>query len=384
MFNKFIGKYSRFVTRHPYIVLLFVIFLTVFSVQMAGTIETKKSDVKDMLPQDVEAISTLTIIEDEFGSTNAVFYAIEVDPLYKGSDEVRDVRDPRVIQYIDQLSGLAMHTDDVIMVTSPASILKSINNGRLPQSSRLIQELSDKNGLFNGVFSKDYELALVRIRTTDDVNLWFLEPELNKIINQIPKPAGIKVNLGGEVIEGQVMDRNIPEEMSKTTSISLIGILIFILILFRSAKYGLTPLTTIIFGSMWAMGFVGLIGMGMTSQTSGVLSMIMGIGIDFGIQVVTRYRLELPNMIPEEAMELTLNKVIIPMSTTTIAALIGFQAMSLGELTFLAAMGTMMSYGVAACMVAAITAVPALIVIFDTMNLKNTFKNLVNRFEVKI
>lgn len=384
MFNKFIGKYSRFVIHHPYIVLLFVIFLTVFAVQMAGTIETKKSDIKDLLPQDVEAISTLNLIEDEFGSTNAMFYAIEINPLHQGSDEVRDVRDPRVIRYIDQLSGLAMHTDDVIEVTSSASILKQINNGRLPQSFRLIQELSDKNGLFNGFFSRDYELALIKIRTTDDVNLAFLEIELNKIINQVPKPAGIEVNLGGDAIEGQVMEKTIPAEMSKTTSISLVGILVFILILFRSAKYGLTPLTTIIFGSIWAMGFVGFIGMGMTSQTSGILSMIMGIGIDFGIQVVTRYRLELPNMIPEKAMELTLNKVMVPMSTTTLAALIGFQAMSLGKLTFLADMGTMMSYGVAACMVAAITAVPALIVIFDTINLKNTFNNLVNRFEVKI
>jgi predicted RND superfamily exporter protein len=106
--------------------------------------------------------------------------------------------------------------------------------------------------------------------------------------------------------------------------------------------------------------------------------MIMGIGIDFGIQVVTRYRLELPDKSPQEAMALTLSKVIIPMLTTALAALIGFRAMSLGKLTFLADMGTMMSYGVAACMVAAITVVPALIVIFDTMNIKNIYKLMVD------
>src|SRR5450756_404718 len=95
--------------------------------------------------------------------------------------------------------------------------------------------------------------------------------------------------------------------------------------------------------------------------------MIMGIGIDFGIQLVTRYRLELQNLStlnghhpqfqlgPREAMEVTLNNVIIPMLTTTLAALIGFQAMTLGRLTFLGDMGTMMSYGVAASMIAAIT-----------------------------
>jgi len=57
-----------------------------------------------------------------------------------------------------------------------------------------------------------------------------------------------------------------------------------------------------------------------------------GIGIDFGIQVVTRYRFELLNIPalkerhpdldigPKDAMEVTLNNVIIPMLTTTLAA----------------------------------------------------------------
>ena len=73
-------------------------------------------------------------------------------------------------------------------------------------------------------------------------------------------------------------------------------------------------------------------------------------------------------------MAVTLNNVIVPMLTTTLAALIGFQAMSLGKLTFLGDMGTIMSYGVAASMVAAITIVPALIIIFDTVDLKKYIK----------
>ena len=142
------------------------------------------------------------------------------------------------------------------------------------------------------------------------------------------------------------------------------------------------------------MGYVGLIGMGMSSQTSGVLSMIMGIGIDFGIQVVTRYRFELLNIPaikerhpdldlgPKDAMAVTLNNVIIPMLTTTLAALIGFQAMSLGKLTFLGDMGTIMSYGVAASMVAAITIVPALVILFDTIDIKKYIK-FMKRIEVR-
>ncbi len=384
MINKLLERYSGFITSHPFTVLVVMLLVSVFAIQMAGTIEPKKSDIKSMLPQDVDAISTLNNVENEFGSTNVVFFAVEIDPAYTGSDEVRDVRDPRVLRYINQLSELAQHTEDVIEVTSAASVLKSINGGRLPQSVREVQELADKNGILGSFVSRDYTLALVRIRTADDVDLKALEVELNKIITEIPEPPGITANLGGNAMESTVMEKNIGPDMAKTSLYSLVGILIIILLLFRSIKYGFTPMATIVFGTLWAMGYVGLIGMGLSSQTSGVLSMIMGIGIDFGIQVVTRYRFELLDRgSPKEAMAVSLNNVIIPMSTTTLAALIGFQAMSLGKLTFLGDMGTIMSYGVAASMFAAVTVVPALVIIIDNMDTKDIYKKLMSRFEVR-
>jgi len=321
--------YSGFVTRHPITVLVIMLLVSVYAIQMIGTIETKKSDIKSMLPNDVESISTLNSIENEFGSTNAVFLAVEVDPTYQGSDEVRDVRDPRALVYLDQLSELSLHTEKVIDVTSPTTVLKIINNGRLPQSEREVDAIAGKNGLLDNYISKDYSVSLIRIQTTDDVDLIEIEKELDKLLNELPRPPGITTTLGGMSMEGTVMQKSIGPDMAKTSMYSLIGILIIILVIFRSIKYGFTPLSTIIFGTLWAMGFVGFIGMGMSSQTSGVLSMIMGIGIDFGIQVVTRYRFELLNIPalkeshpdldigPMDSMAVTLNNVIIPMFTTT-------------------------------------------------------------------
>ncbi len=383
MINRLIERYSKFVTSRPFIVLMAVIVISVFAVMMASSIGVESTEQRDFLPKDVEVMNTLFKIEDEFGSTNMVFIVVEIDPQYTGSDEVQDVRDPVVIKYMDRLSQLAQHTEDVIDVSSPASVLKSLNGGRLPQSLREIQDITGKNGLFDRYFSKDYTMALVRIQTTDDVDLNNLEDEMSKILKEVPVPPGINAQLGGSVLEGQIMSKSIGPDMAKTGMYSLIGILIVILVLFRSIKYGFTPMTTIVFGSLWAMGYVGLIGMGLSSETSGVLSMIMGIGIDFGIQVVTRYRLELPGRSPQEAMTVSLNNVIVPMSTTTLAALIGFRAMALGKLTFLADMGTIMAYGVVASMFAAVTVVPALIVIIDSMDLRNKFNKLINRFEVR-
>ncbi|MFZ3170360.1 MAG: MMPL family transporter [Candidatus Methanoperedens sp.] len=229
-------KYSELITRHPFTVLVIMLLVTAYAIQMIGTIETKKSDMNSMLPKDVDSITTLKSIENEFGSTNFALFAVEIDPSNIGSDEVRDVRDQRVLLYLNQLSELAIHTENVIEVTSAATVLKSINQGRLPQSEREVQELAGKNGLLDNYISKDYTIALVRIQTTDDVDLKSLEIELDKIINEVPQPPGVTTTLGGVAMEGVVMEKNIGPDMAKTSLYSLIGILIIILVLFRSIK----------------------------------------------------------------------------------------------------------------------------------------------------
>lgn len=81
------------------------------------------------------------------------------------------------------------------------------------------------------------------------------------------------------------------------------------------------------------------------------MAMIMGIGIDFGIQVTKRFRYELRTQKREDAMVDTLSNVLYPMLITTLAAVIGFKCLSLGKLPAMADMGTMMATGVVFCMV---------------------------------
>jgi len=96
-----------------------------------------------------------------------------------------------------------------------------------------------------------------------------------------------------------------------------------------------------------------------------VMAMIMGIGIDFGIQVTKRFRFELRTQKREDAMVDTLKNVFYPMTITTIAAVIGFKCLSLGKLPVMKDMGTMMATGVVFCAIAALTVVPAVLVLLE-------------------
>lgn len=370
MVKNLIEKYARFVSYHPLSVLIIVLLISGVAVSGVLMLKTVDMDYKDMLPEGVEVIDTMDLVNEQFGGVNTAMIVIDVDPHYAKSDEIRDVRDPRVLRYADLLAKKALTVDDVIDATSAADIFKKMNDSHIPSSIAVIKNLSKDNFFVNSYISKDYATTLVKIKLDEDVDKTEAEKELQQVIDETPKPAGVSVILSGETMMMPVMLRLIKPDMARTSRASLIGILVIVLILFGSVRYGLTPLATILFGVVWAMGFIGLIGLGISPVTSAVISMIMGIGIDFGIQVVTRFMHELKSYDVHKAMEVTLSNVFMPMTITTLAAIIGFKAMSWGKLTMMGDMGKMMSYGVLACMLVAISLIPALLILGEKFNLK--------------
>jgi len=378
-FKKIINNYASFIARHPWIIILIVLLISIVSFHYAQTIKTKSMDYKTMLPDNLEVIKAMDLLDDDFGGSNSVMFAIELNPEDNYSS-IKDIRDPKVIKYMNLLGELSLHTDDVVSVTSGATLLKKMNNGLLPKSLNEIISLENKNPiLLKPYFSDDKSLALIKISLSDGYDEMSMINSLNKVIETVPKPSGINAYLAGDEIAQPIVQEQLGSDSSRTSMFSMIGIIIILLLLFRSIKYGLLPLATIAVGVIWAFGYIGLTGMGLSSATSGVISMIMGIGIDFGIQTVMRFKQELKKVNTKKGVETaiitTLSNVIAPMATTTLAALIGFKAMSMGELTLMGDMGTMMSYGITACFFAAITVVPALLVLFEKHSIKKKLKS---------
>jgi predicted RND superfamily exporter protein len=381
--KKSIDRYSKFASYNPWTMILVVVLISTVAIYLSQNIQVKSMEYKNMLPDDIEVIEAMNLVSDNFGGTQSAMIAIEIDSRYVNSDEKRDVRDPEVIHYVSTLTQASSKIKDVISVSSASTVLEDSNDGYLPKSKKETIRLSENNPILSRYISKDYTMALVKIQVSDDVDEEELVEEMQNIIYEIPKPAGIIVSPAGEIVTGPIVNALIGPDMAKTSNLSLVGIIVILIVIFRSIRYGLTPLTTIGIGVLWAFGYIGLMKLSMSSATSGVISMIMGIGIDFGIQVSNRFRQELSENDVNEAMRSSLNNVIVPMLTTTLAALIGFKAMTMGQLTFLAEMGKMMSYGITACFLAAITIVPALMVLFEKFAQKRKGKGISLFFKKK-
>lgn len=369
--NKIVNKYSNFVSNHPFLMILLVLIFSAAMFSQFGNIKFENQGNDDMLPDGIEAIEEFDFINNEFQGTESIHILIKIDPSVPESTQPRDIRESDVIAYVDDLSQRLLLVDDVISIGSASNTIKKMNDGKLPKEINDIKKFSPN--LVGNTISGDYQTTLITINLEGTAKGDALYNQVTAILDTTEKPSKLHYELSGEKIQDVVMEATFGPDMARTSNFALIGILVVIMIIFRSIKYGLTPLSTILFANLWAFGMLGFLRMPITSVMTGVSSMIMGIGIDFGIQVVYRFKYEMKTKEPSEAMNATLNNVILPMSTTTLAALIGFRAMSLGELTMMANIGTMMTYGVLFSMIAALTFVPAILVIGEKYRIRDLF-----------
>ncbi len=367
--KKLVKKYAEFVAHRTPVVLALVLIFSVVMGYQASLMQTVGMSQEDMLPEDVAVIETLKLVSDQFaGAFSSSTIVVEIDPRYARSTEIRDVRDPEVLRYVDALAARGKLIYGVIDATSAADVIKTANGGKIPSSLQSVKSLVAQNELvaqqLGTYISDDYTLSVVRLTLLDDLDAEAVVAELREAI-RLEGPPGVTVEISGSLVEDIVMMELAAETMQATSMISLALIIIILILLFVSIKYGLIPLVTILLGTVWTYGVLYLIGFEVTPMTSGALAMIMGIGIDFGIQVTQRFRYELRSFAREEAMVNTLVNVFYPMLITTIAAVTGFLCLSLGELPMMQDMGKMLAVGVACCMVAALTVVPAVLVLFE-------------------
>ena len=377
--NRLLEGYGEFVARRPYLVLSACLLVLVLGMAGSTLIRQTTVDFSEQIPKDIESIQAFNFIDDEFGGTgSSVLYAVEIDPDYPGSSESRDVRDPDVIAYLDLLGSSARTIERVTGVTSAADVLSQYNGGILPKSKETITGLieSGQEGAHNpysAYISPDYSVAVVRVSydAQNDEESEEVVNELLQIAAETPGPGGTRTTLTGSPVTNIVIFRQIGPTFALTGSLSFIGILIVVILIFYSLRYGLTSLLAIAFGSVWAFGLLGFSGMSLNPQTSGALSLILGIGIDFGIQVVTRFRQELRKADPREATSRTLPRVIAPMTISMLAIVLGFTALSFGELKFIGDLGNIMAIGVFMSYMAAITVVPSALMVLNTFSLKS-------------
>ena len=180
-----------------------------------------------------------------------------------------------------------------------------------------------------------------------------------------PEFAGVTVGLTGTpVLEHDEMVTS-KRDITLATVITLVLTVILLLVAFRGVLNMVAAMIALAVAVSLSFGFATL-AVGHLNILSSVFAvMLIGIGIEYGIQVVLRYQEELgagAEKLPALRTSLARNGWAIAMAAATVAAAFGTFAFT--DFKGIAELGIIAAGGVVICVLATFTTLPALLVIF--------------------
>ncbi|MEY3656871.1 MAG: hypothetical protein RL114_1229 [Actinomycetota bacterium] len=171
------------------------------------------------------------------------------------------------------------------------------------------------------------------------------------------KAAGITVEYGGRIFE--------KFEMPESEALGLLAAVIILVIAFGSIIAMGLPIGIALLGLAIASGIVAIVSnlMSMPSEATSMVAMIgLGVGIDYALFIVTRFREAMHDglTIEDSIIEAidTSGRAVLFAGVTVIVALLGL--MSVG-LAFVTGFAVAMAIGVAVMMIASVSLLPALL-----------------------
>ncbi|WP_456472963.1 efflux RND transporter permease subunit [Methanocaldococcus sp.] len=369
MIREILKDLANFSEKKPFLMVLIILIITIFAGISATNIKTQTSFEK-MLPQNNPIVQTLYEVRDEFGGTDVVILAVKIVPT-NNPNKVVDIRDPRVLRAVKELEESLRTVDGITEVSSPVDTLEKLNGGVLPQDidtvKRLLSKLPEEQR--RRMFNSDYSMMIINAFTdvggNEKKNVRLMQ-DIKERINETPLPPGVEIIPTGTPALRDLLDILMKESQRFTTIFGFIGILIILIAYFKRPITSILPLLPVIISVIWTGGAMGLLGIPLDMATAGIGSLILGLGIDYGIHLIHRFQEEKRKGLPtDKAIEIAVVETGTALLATTATTVVGFLALVFAPLPLMKHLGETCAMGITFSMIVVLTLLPALIVIED-------------------
>ncbi len=208
-------------------------------------------------------------------------------------------------------------------------------------------------------------IAFAQLTTPQDMSLQEMETVAEKVkeaTTALREANGIQVEYGGQLFR--------VFELPESEVLGLLAAVIILVLAFGSVIAMGLPIGVALLGLAAASGIVAIVSnlMSMPSEATSMVAMIgLGVGIDYALFIVTRYREALHDgmSVEDSIVEAidTSGRAVLFAGITVVISLLGL--LSIG-LAFVSGFSIAMAIGVAVMMVASVTLLPALLAMVGT------------------
>ena len=386
MRDKLLRWIGRTAYRHWLVILILAAITVVLCVFAVRSLEITTGYV-DLLPQDHAAVKNYFKVLDKFGGTDYMLVMVEApntEQVYEVTDELADrlsaTGEFDYIQYrtdLDQFTRYGLLYLDLDTLKRIDLLLSERDFDELTRLgssfARLQAELSESIGAGLRMDDQGYFttadgtagllIARPRFSSGDSEAIQTFGAQIRKLTGDIEEETpGSRLWVSGSY-EFEYQQRNVlNRDILMVGSLALLAIMVILAIAFKSIAIPLAAMVALGCGMMWTLGLARVTVKSLNTVSSIFVIVLMGIGIEYGIALISRYREERgrgsgPEGAFSNALSLT-GKGIITGALTTAGA---FFALAFSDFKAMRDMGIVLGLGVGCALVSMFFVLPALI-----------------------
>ncbi len=371
--DRFLGRIAAISQGSPVAVVViygFIVFICIM-----GTFRlTTTPDLRALAPQDIPSLQAQYLQEDIFGGQQQDVILL-----------TGDILQPEVMA--------AMHAfqEDIseapyFSLDSSASIGELVHDYRMEmglvpaggdfaaglpadraEAERDLQAIGALFGPQEGkLVSDDHQAALITVFSegaTSNAEMVEKDRVLNQAVEAQFGALPVTFQVGGITPLTADMLGNLVPTQIKTSILALCLSGLFLMLIFRSIKYGLATLSVLVAGITVELGFLSLMGWTLDMMTVLIVSLIIGMGIDYGIHVTNRFLEEYSSTdaTVAEALHMCVTRVGKPLVASSVSTSAAFLVLAFSEMMPIRRFGLITALSLAVSLLASLLVLPSII-----------------------
>jgi hydrophobe/amphiphile efflux-3 (HAE3) family protein len=358
-----LASLGRGIARHGKAVIVVLAVTLALSASVAPRVSSTMSfDI--LLPSNVESLRTSHRIENLFGGQNQLFVLA-----------CGDILNPLALQQLRSLQqGVMSDNEGLGLIGGGYSLADlvfqyALFSGHMPQTREevagILENLRLSNQDVSLPLSDNSTVIIFNVLGRTDRDFKRATQLVRKYVENFSSSLltlrldGKPAVGGGPAVIADLFSRIFPN-MQKTTVLALILSFLVLILLFRSPVLGTLTILPVSMVILWELGTFYLLGWSLDVFTLGTFSLMIGMGIDYSVQLSSRMREELEKgEPPEEAAAkatASIGKAVLA-SAVTMGG--GFLVLSLSRMPAMSRFGKLVALVIFYAFIAAILFLPS-------------------------
>ena len=360
-FLRWVAKQQK---RFAIYILIFVVIITILL--GVGIKDVRlQTDLQKEMPQQLPIFQLNDRVTDAFGGQDVVIILVQLDDSFGIKTSIDDIRDPYIIQSLIALEDVLSKETAVDSITSVAGYFE----GEYFFTIEQVKAILDSNPGSTMFFSRDYKSTLMYIKAdvgSSEEKIMRLSKLVQNNIDSVPSIPGVKISITGDPPMRTTILHLLSHDATFTLVVAALVILLLLFVMERSITKGLLVFIPLFIGLVWTMGVMGWMDIPLSIGTVGLGAMILGLGVEYGVFMLTRYYEEREKGNNQaDSLLIAVPGVGSAILGSGLTTVVGFMALTLSITPMLQRLGASLALGIVCCLIAAVFTAPVFIILAE-------------------